>query len=1104
MLRKTMSDRSSKLEDQASRHELSLNRIPPDHEPYDPEDPRLAEEAQLLLSQFMDKPARNLKEGSHRNSGTIVHGHAAFHQSERVSKDGVQQTDGRRADCLLSGSSRSGSSGEQRNSIARPSSTEKFTAMVTRRSRRPTSGPVNYYAKVSLGDSESDRDDSIAAEHNAASSSLRHQLPDPRPSTKSFIVYSSPDVQVIGEFFSLLDNIYCSTHACYAPESSPAGYAKRFRNNPMHRVLHVDFDHRELSAILNMLPFCGLQQDALCSDISLCDRLIRAVASTPTKEMFGLLVDKISWICELSQLLAKYHANDVESFLLAVMKPDVKPSDSRRIHRLIGDILGLQVENGQRNLSQYVGSDKFCQLLTHLMDASALRRRHRADLERFFSDAKNGRLATVPCYVQGITVRDSAPPTRKITRRPTNINNLLRSRELGNHVNQQVRSTTCQKFQRVLSWKGASNDVIVLAWSPDGTRFAVGATAQCDEHNMAYNRGNNLLLGDLTTNSLKELPDHWIPHSSQMVISNQTGMSPRLYMSVTAMQWFEDTLFTASYDNTVKLWDASNHASTFCFKTLRHRSKVQVMARSNFNENILATGTDSIGLWDLYEEEPKYTALELIRPKKDIELIPTSLAWGTATATNNILIAGMSERDPEDVLVPQNGHLGMWRASESDFLPVQLSPSSQNIFDVKWHPVLPAFATASSAPGTLRNVNSVVRIYEPLTSKRSIVEFDCPAIDINDVTFCPTNPNYVTASCTDGLTYIWDYRNPSEILHRLQHGKPLNQIDESLSREQADVGVRVALWGDSIDQFYTGASDGVLKLWNILLSPEDVLIGNKMTFPEEIMSGAFSGDKSNLLIGDSAGGVHILSSGAFVNGNDNCMNYERAIEPDYERNPELDSESGIEAAKALLSSGRLVRHPIYGVGQGPHYDGPFAAWARPEGTPKEEIPLTPLEEKYQMQQFRGVPVEDRQELDDQTRQSLAANMRLARIRNQKRNESKRKRNDRNEAGKTNKLTRDHNYIDLCTDDERLFKLPKSKRRTRGRVITRVEPEVIDLTGDTDSEDMAESPSVEGAKIKPYVGCSTVRSLSVNPEDWEEDFWWPASADVNANIKDIDI
>lgn len=984
-----------------------------------------------------------------------------------------------------------------------PNSPKKgeFRANVARRTRRAASGPVKHFANLKIEDSESnaDTEDNSATRNKDSNSSCSgEQSSDTGGSRKSVIAYSSPDVQIHETPFSSLDDFPYLTRGYYAPEPNPASFAKSFRKRPKQQVLHADFDQGELSAVLELLAYFGFRW-SFCSDIPLADQVIRAVASISNLNALALAVNGITWICELSRLLTKYRVDNPKSFLLAIMNSDDNSGKRGRVKDLINSIVGLDVRDNRRSLPQCVWSERFHQLLTSLTHASIPKRRYRADIQAFFTDAINRRLATVPRLFWGVLTMDEIALPQRPAHRSTTIDRLLRGRELGNRVNQRVQAGVSRNLRPSASWKGASNDVIVLAWSPDGTRFAVGATAQCDEHNMEYNRGNNLLLGDLTRNRLKELPDHWKPRSSQRAMSDQAGTSPRLFMSVTALQWFEDTLFTASYDNTVKLWDVSSHDEAYCFKTLKHQSKVQVMARSNFNQNIVATGADSIGYWDTSADYPKYTTLDINRVKRDVGLVPTSISWGTNAATSGLLVAGMAEDDLEDTMVPSGGHLGLWCANESSLIPIQLTPNSQNVFDIKWHHSLPAFATASSVPhsktpGTSKEAKSVVRIYEPLVSKRCNVEFDCPALDINDVTFCPQNPNYVTASCTDGVTYVWDYRNPSDVLLKLEHGAPLNQIDENLAREQADAGVGLALWGDTIDQFYTGSSDGFLKLWNILRSQEDALVEDKANLSEGIMSGSFSEDKSNLLIGDAAGGIHVMSSGPFVTDDGHQMDFEPAAESHADNDGDSQgTESGVEASNQMLSSGRLVRHPIYGVGQGPFYDGPYAAWARPKGTPKEALPWTPLEQKHQARQFHGAPIEDRKDLDKQSRNDVAAHMRLASIRNQKRNENKRKRDD--VGPKLQEATRgsgEREYIDVENYTPQFRPpMPIPKRRIYRPVITRKETDVIDLTIDSEPE-QEDSENEVSAEEDPD-----------EDEPWMEDFWWPANADVDANLHDLD-
>ncbi|KAL3470400.1 WD40-repeat-containing domain protein [Aspergillus californicus] len=647
---------------------------------------------------------------------------------------------------------------------------------------------------------------------------------------------------------------------------------------------------------------------------------------------------------------------------------------------------------------------------------------------------------------------------------------LLQQRELGYRTDQQSYSNSACDFRQIKTWKGASNDVITLAWSPDGSRFAAGATAQCDEHMMAYNRKNNLLFGDLVNNELHELPDHWVKRPMGRGSASDVG-DPRLFMSVTALQWFRNTLYTASYDHTIKLWDTTKTA--VCYKTLKHESKVIVMARSNFTENLLATGTRTIGFWNT--NDACYTELPRTRSRKDIELVPTSIAWGTNQETKNYLLAGMSER--EDGGVAHLGLLAAYQFREESVEPVYFSKSTQNVFDVKWHPNISTFAVACTPSPLKSNIRSNVNIYQPTTSRQWVRQLDCPALDINEVTFCPLNPNYISASCTDGITYVWDMRNPDDILHQLRHGIPLNQLDETMPREQADTGVTMQSWGSAYDQLYTGASDGVLKRWNIFRAPEDVLVKDEATFQEGIMCGTFSPDQTNLLVGDSSGGVHLLSNSPFYPADSEIFNFK---ESSHRSGQESGSDlgSGVRAARELILSGQIARHPLFGPGKGLKYKGPFAAWARPDGIPSEQIPVTGLAVHYELRQLDGVSPNLRHGLSPNLQETVQAHISLAITRNQKRGQTKR-RNIEHPLIKTE----DHDY-------ER-----SSKRQQPGSdprriiAIDEVIPEVIDLTADTDDESLESSTTLFDQNSNATYD---------DKDDLNDDFWWPDSRLIDPN------
>lgn len=927
------------------------------------------------------------------------------------------------------------------------------------------------------------------------------QTDDLWPHLKTYLIYSAPGVQVLRSSYDSLDSLGGLDLARYSRERHPAYYAERLRSAETI-VVHVDFDEGEMEAVLRILSYYGYRC-SLCPDVSLTDRIIKVVSTHKDPEM---LMDGISSICELTRSLPKDGVTDIDEWLLEVTKSNLHPNKILRIQQLMNKIVGLRSNHAASSPQSVADGDN--SLLSTLKHAFALRRRHRHDIEAFVSDARSSYLPSVPSVIRVVEVKDrNRYVSCRTARKSSTLNRLLQGRELGCRFSGRTQSHFMSDLKPSKYWKGASNDVIALTWSPDGTRFAAGATAQCDEHNMVYNRNNNLLLGDLTKNSLKELPDHWINRPCREMPNRNITNDP-LFMSITAAQWFGDVLATSSYDNTVKLWDVSSHANAHCFRTLRHDSNVQVMARSNYEENTLATGASSIGLWNTRDQQ--YTPLEFPQRqrKKDMELIPTSLTWGTIHATKNFLLAGMSEKGDG---IPQTGLLAVWHMDEASATPHYLTPNAQNIFDIKWHPSMPYFATGSTpAPSRASSAKSVVRIYEPLGSRMSVMELDCPALDINDVTFCPVNQNYVTASCTDGITYVWDCRKPSDILLQLKHDGPINQIDENFSREQADVGVRTALWGDSVDQFYSGASDGVLKRWNILRSQDDALVQEVIRLPEEIMSGAFSGDKTNLLLGDAAGGIHVLSSAPFHANDDLGMNFEPATE-----DVQVKEKSGVENANNLLRYGELVRHPIYGVGQGPHYKGPFAGWARPAGTTQDQFARTPLKEEYRIRQLDGLPLDDR-EIDEQTRADIAAQIQLAQIRNRKRHKHKRKRDVlSNPSAKSSIRTasdreKNEKFVSLCSEDEgddfpRRPPAGKSKRRgfkredSESHIITKIGPAIIDLTLDSDAED------VSSRNYQPTGTPVQTNSRAIKEEleeEIEEDFWWPASRNIDPNIQDM--
>lgn len=915
------------------------------------------------------------------------------------------------------------------------------------RSRRVRAQVGNYYSNtnysgyVSGSEAEEEtRSESQPKSRPIGRSSHPAVPPTPKkPERRRFrVIFDAQGIRVTRHGYSKLQDIPNLPRTVpYSPQTKHSSYARQFRNKGHVSLLHVSFSEDELSAIIGLLSPHGV--DPRLSEMSQADQVIRIVQSVHNSRLEQVL-QKLPQMIQLQDLLNR------QGFENLIAYHQAADSANPLIDNLCNEMLSEKSTLAQTS-----------QLLSL---ADALSRRCEADIQAFLVDARLENIPTRPYYVSASQERAS----------------IQRSEYRTSALNRWPKSLSEQfNLRKTHTWKGASNDVLNLAWSPDGSKFAVGAAAQCDEHNMQYNRSNNLILGDYTHKIIKELPDHREPYP----VANHNNS--HLYMSVTAVQWFDDVLYTSSYDKTVKIWDVSSYANAGCQMTLRHNHKVQIMARSPSISNLLATGTDStLHLWHFDSVNQKchdlhYMAQRLTRnPRaiKEADFTPSSLAWGLSPLSQDLFVAGFSGKSYYDGDACREGLLAAWKVAQGSLVPVPLQPNAQNIFDVKSHPFLPWFATGSSVStvgtnGTGRDIRSLVRIYEPSAKPRCAIEIDCPALDINDVSFCPVDRFHISASCTDGITYVWDFRNSSQILHKLCHGEAINQLDEELTREQADVGVRVALWGKGSDEFITGGSDGVLRSWDILRAPEDVHVRDIAVIEDEIMSGAYSPDKSTLIIGDAAGGIHILEPGL---SSDPVEQLHYEISRDSELS--TSSDSGEAIGKMLLQTGQLIQHPRYGVGKGPAYQGPYAAWARPEDTPKDMLAVTPLIaeiQALQLDQGRGsLPAGDR--TVDELRKT-------AEIRNRDPSLLKRKDGPHRRPKKKHRVT---DIINLCSDEEE-EEDGKPVKATRKSVKP---PIWIDLTGDTEDEGGAQQQMKQD-----------------DSDDDTEDYWFPDSGEIDPNIRD---
>lgn len=595
--------------------------------------------------------------------------------------------------------------------------------------------------------------------------------------------------------------------------------------------------------------------------------------------------------------------------------------------------------------------------------------------------------APVPAPAPAAVYSSKIPQKVRWALHECNINSMLRQREFGygrwysggesvQTINRMLELEIAKRLRCWRSWAGASKDVLTAIWAPNGCTYAAGASTEMDSLNIQYNRPNNLLLGNFDQNTLIEVPDHYIDRPTPDTIASgdksradtYNSLDPELYTTISSI-CFDDTssrMFTGSFDKTVKVWSLDVEDQPLCISTLQHAAEVDLLAASYEPLRLLASGQrttvgairvyDQTSLdWEDYNEPPK--VFGSTRTSK-VNVYPTCLLWGRTSFTSNLLLAGFAESNNDIFNHDQQGNICLWDVETGKSHKIQ--PAAQAVHDITWHPTLPLFA-AATVPGNRKGLSdpqhtkSLIRTWEPFQGPSRVMEYECPALDINDVRFHPYDDHYITAGCTDGVTYVWDVRKPDTILHRLRHGKPIDELDHDRSREEQDTGVRFTAWDKYGKDLYTGSSDGVIAAWNILVSQEDAFIRNVAQFDAGVMTGTFSPDYSNLLVGLSKGALHVLSTTTSTHDpNDDLDAYHDDEGSDHPpkaydtityipapRTAPKEETSGIEAANYLIITGQIVMHPTLGAGRGPNYHGPYASYARLVGADPATDDLDP-------------------------------------------------------------------------------------------------------------------------------------------------------------------
>lgn len=625
------------------------------------------------------------------------------------------------------------------------------------------------------------------------------------------------------------------------------------------------------------------------------------------------------------------------------------------------------------------------------MVGNSLAGRTAEDVRNLCSDLMSGR-AALEGKARVLSLEGHTDKQQQKQRRVGRIPSLLLAREMEGNAG-LGRMRRYENFQNELlkaceddldviaEFTNCAGDVSTISWTSQDD-FIAGTTAHSDSHNQQYNKPGNLLLGSSAKGTLRAFADHRIPRPLIEKGENSTeamrrSQDPWLYSSVVSSD-YDQTLcraFTSSFDKTVKVWEVGRDGTSMAaLATWQHQGHVNFVAVAKDGSGRVATAadmpSDAVRIYQVngqdIENSPFYT-LSCSRPSESNKwaYYPATMAWGVAPGTQHLLLVGYSPRSVsgDDLDIPEDrrnsGEITLWDAANVRRLPV-MTATAANIFEVAWHPALPRFIVATSPCGITvdHKVRTQVHLFQ-LDQDRNddaYMEFqslNCFASDVNELTIMPNAllHAYVTAACTDGNVYVWDTAQGDNPIHILQHGHPLDEFYED--REKEDTGVKFTAWGTSPDRFYTGASDGIVQVWNVRRKRRPH-VRTLLEAPGPISCGAFSPDRRRLAIGDATGRVFLLSVNEQdapedrftpLPGSGRMARRPRPLIPHLEPPPPPESGTclpaadrvGLYARRVYLESNQLVLHPspVIGATKGPEYasTGLFRAEAHLDADP---------------------------------------------------------------------------------------------------------------------------------------------------------------------------
>ncbi|KAK9447755.1 uncharacterized protein V1518DRAFT_73864 [Limtongia smithiae] len=484
--------------------------------------------------------------------------------------------------------------------------------------------------------------------------------------------------------------------------------------------------------------------------------------------------------------------------------------------------------------------------------AAILIRRSPEDVVRFIEDG-----CAIPERPTSIILRELG------VRQSIELMPLLTKREI--YADKRARSSanarSLTRFHGVRTTTRGSGDAMNIDFSPDSKYAAVGCVASFD----SYSQSGNLMLVNLMTSGINLLDSH------RYVSPNNES----IYYTVSGVRFsqFSNMLFTASYDRTVRAWDAGTRRE---LAKIPLHGEPSLMRGGLFNRSELlavgcamATGVTQIIPVNVENENVFGTPHDIKIRDNDSRGLVTALDFLSSRGGAAKIIAGY-EMKVSDSVKPLAS--GVMISIDVKSMAMTKFSLRRPYTDIYVHPEEPFIISSCTLPYTSYQRGSTVNVFDfhNMSSKAPspVCEIKSMQTDVNRVTLS-RDMKYATSSGTDGSTYVYDMRSYGVPLHRLAHGTPRVAEHHDMQPEDYDTGVQVCLWPEqSLQHVITGSSDGCVKLWDIRTGN---LVKDMLEVSSPIMGGEFSRDGETLLFGDSAGHLYELIQSGSVN--DPMMNF---------------------------------------------------------------------------------------------------------------------------------------------------------------------------------------------------------------------------------------